>query len=121
MVLPAGAAEALGRDGRVRILATLSPQRLALLPDVPTLQEQGVGLSTSIFQALFAPALTPTPIVARLNRATAQAMQAPTMLEVLRAQAALPEPTTPQQLAALVGEEQEAWGRIVRASNIRLD
>lgn len=121
MVLPAGAAEALARDGRVRILATLSPERLALLPDVPTLQEQGVALSTSIFQALFAPARTPAPIVARLHQAATQAITAPGMLEVLRAQAALPDPTTPQQLAALVEEEQGAWGRIVRASNIHLD
>jgi tripartite-type tricarboxylate transporter receptor subunit TctC len=59
MVLPVGAAEALGRDGVVRVLATLSPRRLALLPNVPTLQEQGVELSIGIFQALFAPARTP--------------------------------------------------------------
>jgi tripartite-type tricarboxylate transporter receptor subunit TctC len=121
MVLPVGAAEALGRDGVVRVLATLSPQRLALLPDVPTLQEQGVELAIGIFQALFAPARTPAPIVARLNQAVTQAMQAPAMLEVLRGQAALPEPTTPQGLAALVREEQEAWGRVVRLGNIRLD
>jgi tripartite-type tricarboxylate transporter receptor subunit TctC len=121
MILPAGAAEALGRDGVVRVLATLSPQRLVLLPDVPTLQEQGVELSLGIFQALFAPARTPTPIVAHLNQAVTQALQAPAMLEVLRGQAALPEPSTPQELAALVREEQEAWGRVVRLGNIRLD
>jgi tripartite-type tricarboxylate transporter receptor subunit TctC len=121
MVLPVGAAEALGRDGVVRVLATLSPQRLALLPDVPTLQEQAVELSIGIFQALFAPTRTPAPIVARLNQAVTQALQAPAMLEVLRGQAALPEPTTPQELAVLVREEQEAWGRVVRLGNIRLD
>jgi tripartite-type tricarboxylate transporter receptor subunit TctC len=121
MVLPAGAAEALGRDGVVRVLATLSPQRLALLPNVPTLQEQGVELSLGIFQALFAPARTPAPIVAHLNQAVTQALQTPAMLEVLRGQAALPEPTTPQGLAALVREEQEAWGRVVRLGKIRLD
>ena len=121
MVLPVGAAEALGRDGVVRVLATFSRQRLALLPDVPTLQEQGVELSIGIFQALFAPARTPVPIVARLNQAVTQAMQTPAMLEVLRGQAALPEPTTPQGLAALVREEQEVWGRVVRLGNIRLD
>jgi tripartite-type tricarboxylate transporter receptor subunit TctC len=121
MVLPVGAAEALGRDGVVRVLAILSPQRLALLPDVPTLQEQGVELSIGIFQALFAPTRTPAPIVARLNQAVTQALQAPAMLEVLRGQAALPEPTTPQELAVLVREEQEAWGRVVRLGNIRLD
>lgn len=121
MVLPAGAAEALGRDGVVRVLATLAPARLPLLPGVPTLQEQGVDLTTSIFQGLFAPARTPAPVIAELNRAVARALAAPGMLEVLRSQAALPDPTGPEGLASLVRQEQEAWGRVVRAGNIRLD
>lgn len=121
MVLPAGAAEALSRDGRVRVLATLSAERLALLPNVPTLQEQGVPLTTSIFQAVFVPARTPAAVVARLNQAVSQGLQAPGMLEILRGQAALPDHTTPEGLIALVREEQEAWGRIVRSANIRLD
>ena len=121
MVLPAGAAEALAKDNVVRILAVLSPQRLALLPNVPTLGEQGVNLTVSIFQGLFAPARTPAPVVAKLNQAVLAALQAPMMLDVLRAQAALPDPQTPEQLAALVLKEQDAWGRVVRAGNIRLD
>ena len=121
MVLPAGAAEALARDNVVRVLAVLSPQRLALLPTVPTLGEQGVDLTVSIFQGLFAPARTPAAVVAKLNQAVLAALQAPMMLDVLRAQAALADPQTPEQLAALVLKEQDAWGRVVRAGNIRLD
>lgn len=121
MVMPAGAAEALSRDGRVRVLATLAPERLALLPQVPTLQEQGVALTTSIIQGVFAPGRTPAPVVLRLNEAVQAALRAPGMLEILRAQAALPEPTSPEALATLVAQEQEAWGRVVRAQGIRLD
>jgi tripartite-type tricarboxylate transporter receptor subunit TctC len=121
MVLPAGAGEALSRDGRVRLLAALSPQRLSLLPNLPTLQEQGVALSVSIFQAVFAPARTPAAIIARYNQAMGEALRSAPMLEVLRAQAATADHTTPQGLADLVKQEQEAWGRIVRAGNIRLD
>ena len=121
MVMPAGAAEALARDGRVRVLATLSPARLPLMPQVPTLQEQGVALTTSIIQAIFAPARTPAPIVARLNQAMAAAMATSAMIEVFRAQAAVPEHTTPQSLAGLVRVEQEEWGSVVRSENIRLD
>lgn len=121
MVMPAGAAEALARDGRVRVLAILSPARLPLLPNVPTLQEQGVALTTSIIQAIFAPGRTPAPIVARLNQAMAAAMATPAMMDVFRAQAAVPEHTTPQGLTALVRVEQEAWGNVVRSENIRLD
>ncbi len=121
MVLPAGAAEALARGDQVRVLAVLSPQRLALLPDVATLQELGVPLTTSIFQALFAPARTPAPVAARLSEVAIQAMAAPQMAEILRAQAAAADPTGPAGLATLVLAEQEAWGRVVRAGNIRLD
>ncbi len=121
MMVPAGAAEALARDGSVRVLAALSPARLALLPHVPTLMEQGVNLTTLIFQAIFAPARTPAPIVARLNAAMAAGLAAPSMLEVLRGQAALADLTTPDGLAALVVAEQAAWGNIVRSANIRLD
>ncbi|MCU0889658.1 MAG: tripartite tricarboxylate transporter substrate binding protein [Rubritepida sp.] len=121
MVMPAGAAEALARDGRVRVLAVLSPERLPLLPEVPTLRQAGVDLSVSILQAIFAPARTPAPVVARLNAALLAALATPTMAEVLRAQAALNEGGTPEALGALVRTEQEAWGRIVRTANIRLD
>ena len=91
------------------------------MPQVPTLQEQGVALTTSIIQAIFAPARTPAPIVARLNQAMAAAMATSAMIEVFRAQAAVPEHTTPQSLAGLVRVEQEEWGSVVRSENIRLD
>ena len=121
MILPAGAAEALARDGTVRVLAALSPQRLALLPAMPTLPEQGVKLSVGIFQAVFAPARTPADTVARLNQAVMDRLTRPGMAEILRGQAALPDPTTPAELAALVLRVQAAWGRVVLAGNIRLD
>lgn len=121
MILPAGAAEALARDGNVRVLAVLSPERLPLLPNVPTMKEQGVDLSVSIFQGLFAPARTPAPVVALLNQAVARGLQDPQMLEILRGQASVAEPMTTPQLAKLVKEEQEAWGRVIRTADIRLD
>jgi len=121
MIMPAGAAEALARDGNVRVLAVLSPERLPLLPNAPTLKEQGVDLSVSIFQGLFAPARTPAPVVALLNEAVAWGLQDPQMREILRGQASVAEPLTTPQLAELVTEEQEAWGRVVRSANIRLD
>ncbi len=121
MVLPAGAAEAFARDGRVRVLAVLSPERLALLPNVPTLRQQGVDLSVSILQAVFAPARTPPATVARLNAAMVEAMKAPAMLEILRLQASAPEIGTPEALAELVRTEQDAWGSVVRSAGIRLE
>jgi tripartite-type tricarboxylate transporter receptor subunit TctC len=121
LILPAGAAESFARDGRLRVLAVLSPKRLALLPDVPTLAEQGVALSVSVFQAMFAPAGTPPAVIALLNKSIESAVQSEAFLKTLQTQAALATPTTPEALGELVRNEQEAWGRIIRAGNIRLD
>jgi len=121
LILPAGAAEAFARDGRLRILAALSPKRLTLLPDVPTLADQGVALSVSVFQALFAPAGTPPAVIALLNKSVESAVQSEAFLKTLQTQAALPTPSTPEALAEFVRSEQDAWGRIIRAGNIRLD
>lgn len=121
MIMPAGAAEALARDGNVRVLAVLSLERLPLLPNVPTMKEQGVDISVSIFQGIFAPARTPEPVVALLNQAVARGLQDPQMLEILRGQASVAEPMTTPQLASLVTEEQGAWGRVIRNANIHLD
>lgn len=121
MVVPAGAAAAMAGENGVRVLAALSAQRLGLLPNVPTLMEQGIDLTTSIFQAVFAPPRTPAPIVAQLNAAVAAGLAAPAMQEVLRGQAALPDHTTSEGLSQRVLAEQAAWGAIIRSANIRLD
>lgn len=121
MVVPAGAAAAMTGEAGVRVLASLSPERLALLPNVPTLAEQQINLTTRIFQAIFAPARTPAPVVARLNAAVAAGLTNPAFLEVLRGQAGLADHTTPEGLAQLITAEQGAWGAIIRSANIRLD
>ena len=66
-------------------------------------------------------ARTPAPVIQQLNQAAVRGLTQPGMAEILRAQAALPDPQTPAQLAALVQGEQAAWGRIIRSSNIQLD
>jgi tripartite-type tricarboxylate transporter receptor subunit TctC len=121
MMLPIGPAEAAARDGRVRILATVSPERLPLAPQVPTLREQGIELSIGLWQALFAPAATPAAVIARLNAATHEAMRRPSFTDVLRSQGAVPEPGTPQKLLALQRRERAAYAAVVGAISLRLD
>ena len=121
MAVPAGGAEAMARDGRTRILAVISPERLELLPAAPTLRELGVDLVIGLWQALYAPARTPAAVVARLNAAAHEAMRAPSFAVAMRTQAAKPEPSTPEELAALQQAEREAYGAVVRALNITLE
>jgi tripartite-type tricarboxylate transporter receptor subunit TctC len=121
MAVPGGGAESMARDGKTRILAVIAPERLALLPQVPTVREQNIEQEIGLWQALYVPARTPQPIIAQLNTAVHEAMQAPAFLEVLRSQAAKPEPTSPEGLAALETRERAAWGGIVQQLGIRIE
>jgi tripartite-type tricarboxylate transporter receptor subunit TctC len=121
MMLGAGNAESFARDARIRVIATVSPERLELLPQVPTLKEQGFDMPMGLWQALYAPARTPDPVVARLVAATHEAMRAPGFIEVMRTQGAKPAPTSPAELLALQREEREAYAAVVRSLNLVLD
>ena len=116
MSLPAGGAETMTRDGRTRAVAVAAKSRIALMPEVPTILELGGTLDGGLWKAIYAPARTPAPIVDRLNQAVREAMRAPGFIEVLRTQAAVPEPSTPGELAELGRRERAAWGEVVRAT-----
>jgi tripartite-type tricarboxylate transporter receptor subunit TctC len=118
MVLPVGGAESLARDGRARIVAVAAPERLDLVPNTPTLTELGVPLSTGLWLALYAPARTPEPVVRRLNQAFRDAARNEQLLAAFRQQAAVPTPSTPEELAAFQKREREQWATVVRNAKI---
>lgn len=119
--LPVGGIAEMVRARRVRALAVLARQRVALLPDVPTLLELGGDLDSGIWLALYAPAGTPAAVIARLNAAAHEAMATPGFIEVLRQQGAVPEPSTPEELGALGRRERAAWAQVVHATGAFLD
>jgi tripartite-type tricarboxylate transporter receptor subunit TctC len=121
MMLPVGGANSLALDNRARILALAHPQRIDLTPGVPTLSELGVPLATGLWLALYAPVRTPAPALARLNAAVREGLRHPQTLEVFRQQAGVPEPSTPEELAAFVRSEREQWAQLVREKNIRVE
>ncbi len=103
----------LHRDGRARILGVAAPARSALVPDVATFIEQGqAGFVAGSFVALFAPAGTPEPVLATLQRVMAEAMADPEVQTRMRgfgADLATPaELTTPGMQAYLRGEREKA-------------
>jgi len=115
--LPAGGAESLTRGGGSRAVAVLAPAEVPLFPGVPMVRSFGVPLDSGLWKAIYAPARTPAPIVARLNAAMREAMRAPQFMEVMRQQGAVPEPSTPEWLAEFQRSERVAWGEVVRTSN----
>ncbi len=121
MFMNAGPAEGLARDGRVKILGIGSPERVPLLPAVPTLRELGMPLDAANWFALLAPARTPPEVVSRVATVAAEALRAPATQEVFRAQGILPVGMATPATRAFIAADRERLTPIVRNLNIRLD
>jgi len=105
------------KAGRLKALGVASKVRNPALPDVPTLDEQGIpGVYTSTFYGVMAPAKTPKEIVNRLNRGINEILRAPEMRKRLTEFAAEPGSGTPEDFARFVRGELERYGVIVKAS-----
>jgi tripartite-type tricarboxylate transporter receptor subunit TctC len=104
--------------GRLRALAVSGPQRHEPSPAVPTLSETHHGMTLQAWQAVVAPAGTPSGIVARLNAAVNAALADPEMAGRLRQVGVTPMPMAPEALAALIAADAERWAALVRAAGI---
>jgi len=110
------------KAGKLRALAVTSMTRSAALPDVPTMDEEGLkGFDATSWFGLLAPAGTPKDIVAKLNAASVKALASAEMRERLAAQGADPVGNTPEQFAAFIKAEIDKWAKIVKASGARVD
>ena len=109
--------------GTVKVLANLSPQRSAAIPDIPTSDESGVpGLYMSGWFGFFGPRGLPKDVLARLNGAMMEALADPTVRKRfvdLGLDVASKEQQTPQGLAAFQAAEITKWWPIIKAANIK--
>ncbi len=111
----------LVRDGRLVALGVTTAQRIAPLPDVPTIAEQGFeGYELNEWNGLYAPAGTPAPAVQRLYEAARHALADATVRQRLDALGALPVGTDPETFARFVAEQRTLMGRIVREARIEV-
>ena len=111
------------KAGRLKAIATTTPTRLAELPGVPTMAEQGFpGIGTNAWQGLFAPAATPKPIVDKLYAAVAGVLSRPEMKEMLARQLmTVALSGSPQEFTEQVRAETQAWAEVVRDNKVRID
>ena len=108
------------RGGTLRAIGVGSRSRAPILPDVPTLDEQGVpGVYADNWYAMFAPARTPTPVIAKLNAAIGVALADPELARKLIDVGAVPAAGTPAELGDFLKSELERWGKVVREHNIK--
>ncbi|MBU4611715.1 tripartite tricarboxylate transporter substrate binding protein [Achromobacter sp. GG226] len=107
------------QSGRFRALAVTSAERVAELPDVPTMAEAGVpDMVVSAWFGLVAPAGTPQPVIDRLYDAASGALKEPQVRERIAALGAIPGGEPPAEYGAFIQRERETWRKIVEAAGM---
>jgi tripartite-type tricarboxylate transporter receptor subunit TctC len=105
------------QSGKLKVLAVNGAKRAALLPDVPTLKELGQPHFDNLeWTGLFVPAGTPRPIVDQLHAALGKALANKDVQERLLKLSSDPNPSTPEELSALIADDIKRWGPVVKAS-----
>jgi tripartite-type tricarboxylate transporter receptor subunit TctC len=110
------------KKGSVKVLGVGSPQRSALLPDVPTISEAGLkGYEAYSWAGVLVPAATPKHIVAKLNTDIATALNNPETRQRLLSVGAEGMPSTQEQYAKFFKAETAKWSKLVKDANIKID
>jgi tripartite-type tricarboxylate transporter receptor subunit TctC len=108
------------KAGKLRIIAVGSGQRISVVPDVPTVAEQGYpGFETTQWYGLNAPAKTPPAVIKRLSAEAAKAAKHPSVAERFAVDSAEAVGSTPQEYAEFIAREQARWGDVVRKAGIK--
>ena len=117
------AGSALLHAGRLNALAVTSNERLASMPQVPTLAENGIKVARPLgsFGGIFAPPGTPKEIVARINAEAARALQNPELKARLAAIEVETLTLSPEQFAEYVRQEASFWERFVSQLGVKIE
>ena len=108
--------------GKLVPLAVTSAQRSQTLPEVPTMNEAGVGgFVASGWNGLFAPKGTPRPIVDKINAAVNQALRSTEINQRLLSEGSVPVGGTPRDFSRFIQAEIQAWGEVAKQANVSLD
>jgi tripartite-type tricarboxylate transporter receptor subunit TctC len=106
--------------GKLIAIATTGAKRTSLMPNVPTVAEQGYpGFEAVNWYAFVAPGKTPKEIIDYWNRELVKALNDPSVKSELAKHGLEPQPGTPQELARYIDTETEKWGKVVRAADIK--
>jgi len=110
------------KAGKIRALAVTTKTRVEQMPDIPTMDEQGLkGYETYSWQAIFAPAKTPKPIVDKLNAEVKKALADPALQQRLKDLTMTITPSTPTELSKFVEDQLALWGPITKATGVQVD
>ena len=105
----------------VRALGVATKERVAVLPDLPTMTEQGAPVEVGAWFGFFMPAGTPPTAVAWLNRETTRILSAPDASGRFTSQGAAVPLGTPEQFASFVKAESDRYGDVIKRAGIKLE
>ena len=110
------------KSGRTKVLAAISPARLPIAPDAPTMTELGFPkFAASIWYGLMAPAGTPRTIVMKLNAESNRILALADVKERLGGAGIDTAGGSPEDFAKFIGDEMAKWGPVVKASGAKAD
>jgi tripartite-type tricarboxylate transporter receptor subunit TctC len=110
------------QSGKLKALAVTSGKRSPILPDVPTLSESGLkGTEIYEWNAVFAPANTPEPVIKKLAAAFQQALDAPEVKARVAQLGGELQKSSPEQARTFIEQQINLWGRVVKDRKITLE
>ncbi len=119
IIAPPTAVMANIKAGKLKALATTGPQRWGVLPDVPTVTEQGVtGYDVRSWAGLMTPAGTPKPIIDQLNAEVQKALLVPAVKTRLEEMGGEVRGSTPEEMKNLVSSQTQKWIQVVNEAKI---
>jgi tripartite-type tricarboxylate transporter receptor subunit TctC len=109
------------KAGKFKLLGVASAKRFSLLPETPTLTEQGYRVEGGTFFAILGPARMPRHVVDTLNHETNRALQMPDVRERLTALGAEIVGGTPEALATTIQRDVQKWSKLVKDRNLKFE
>jgi len=107
------------KAGKLRPLAVTSSERFPLLPNVPTVTEQGIpAAASSSWWGLLAPAHTPRPIIEKMHAAFAKALRDPAVAPKLEDQGVVMRISSPEEFGTFLANEVQRWAKVVKENHI---
>ena len=108
-------------DGRLKVLAVASAQRLQDAPQYPTLAETFPGFDVNAFQAIAVPKGVPPTLIENISADIRSVVSSPEFAEKVAPLGVFPKATSPRELDAMIRKEIERWTAIAKAANITVD
>jgi tripartite-type tricarboxylate transporter receptor subunit TctC len=108
--------------GKARAIATTGAKRADLMPDVPTVAEQGYPNYEALnWYGFLGPAGMPKPIVERLHREIAKAIADPEVVSAMKKTGVEPQSSRPEEFAAYIKSEYATWGKVIKQAGIKAE